>query len=107
MKKGKYQIMVSKKGEIGILTVDGWLIDDTESELKFGARYYFGSWEITELSTGLLITDGSAAHTVNNKNLIPQYIAKMRGVIINILEHNPKMVNKFESLKSTLANDEN
>lgn len=102
MKKGKYQIMIRTDGEIGLSTVNGWIIPDEKSGLTFGARFRAGRWEITELSTGLLITDSAEAHTVKNKILIPHYIEKMRDVITGILKQHHEYIEKFEKLKEDM-----
>ena len=106
MKKGKYKILINTKGEIGILTVNGWIIPDEKSGLTFGARFRAGRWEITELSTGLLITDNAEAHTVKNKILIPHYIEKMRDLIVKLLGEHPEYIKRFNNTKEVTNNDD-
>ena len=55
MKKGQYNICIRYEGKPHKVTVSGYLYEDKESKIKFGYRYNKGRYDITELSTGLLI----------------------------------------------------
>lgn len=57
IKRGKYYICCYKNDvEIYLREVTGWIICDDENNLDFGARYVGHAWEVTELSTGSLVS---------------------------------------------------
>lgn len=59
MKKGKYYIQARKDGNTRAELVEGYLLQD-ETGIQYGAKFSAGSgWQITEISTGLLITTDS------------------------------------------------
>lgn len=86
MKKGQYNICIQYKGKPHKVTVSGYLYEDNESKIKFGYRYNKGRYDITELSTGLLITDSAETHTVKRKDEVISYITKHIDIIKKLLD---------------------
>ena len=103
MKKGQYNILIQTEGEIGMIRVDGYILPDPESGLTFGARYRNRVWEITELSTGLLITSHADPHLVTNREDILPYIDRMRSTVLNLLKTHPESVDRFERVRKAVG----
>lgn len=97
MKKGNYYIYARQHGKEKAVKVNGYIIPDPQSGLTFGARFCAGSgWEITELSTGALIS------TYNRKPKtqkdIPQFINDMREAVLSAMHTHRKTIEKFNDL---------
>ena len=85
IKRGKYYICcTNRNAEIHLREVTGWIIRDDESKLDFGVRYIRHAWEVTELSTGSLV---STKHNKpkNWSDIIP-VIDRTRDAIVRALE---------------------
>lgn len=84
MKKSKYYIQTRKDGRLHAEIVEGYLLQD-KTGIKYGAKFYKGiGWEITEISTGSLITT-SNIHP-KNKDDISRYINGMRPAVLSVLK---------------------
>ena len=85
MKKGFYHIYTRKDGKIKIEKVAGYIIPDEKSGLTFGARFRAGNgWEVTELSTGLLISYGEKKPK-NAGDILP-FVDRMREAVLSAMK---------------------
>lgn len=100
MKEGKYYILVRNLNDQPIVQkVDGYILYDEISGLSFGCRYINKTWEITELSTGLLITSKNGTlRKVDDKDMIESYIDEMRTLVLKVLTEHKELVDRFDSL---------
>lgn len=98
MKKGFYHIYTRKDGKIKIEKVAGYIIPDEKSGLTFGARFRAGNgWEVTELSTGLLISYGEKKP--KNADDILRFIDRMREAVLSAMKSQEK---HFEHIKEAI-----
>lgn len=85
IKRGKYYICCNKNDvEIYLREVTGWIICDDENNLDFGARYVDHAWEVTELSTGSLVSTKDN-RPKNRPDVIP-FIDRTRDAIVRAME---------------------
>lgn len=107
MKKGFYYIQVNDKGKRRAVKVEGYIIPDPQSGLTFGARFTAGNgWEITESSTGLLIS--TYEHKPKTSKNILQFINDMRAAVLSAMSacHIQKTIENFNDLvEEAKAND--
>lgn len=103
MKKGQYNILVKYEDGMSVERVDGYILPDPESGLTFGARYRNRVWEITELSTGLLVTSHADPHLVTHREDILPYIDRMRSTVLNLLKTHPESVDRFERVRKAVG----
>lgn len=87
MKSGEYYISCSEK-DVGkyVRKVSGWIIRDDENKMDFGARWVAHKmWEVTELSTGLLVS-APYNRPADKADIIP-FIKRTRSAIVQLMEH--------------------
>ena len=86
IKRGSYYISCRKnENEVCLHKVSGWIIHDDESKLDFGARCVDHSvWEVTELSTGNLVTTFSTK--LEHKSDVIPFIDRTRDIIVRAIE---------------------
>ena len=86
MKKGSYYISCRKnENEVCLHKVSGWIIHDDESKLDFGAKSVgHKKWEVTELSTGNLVTAFSTK--LEHKSDVIPFIDRTRDIIVRAME---------------------
>lgn len=85
MKPGTYYIACINEGNIEVHKVNGHIIRDDKSKLDFGARYAnHTKWEITELSTGCLISVPWDC-PLDKADIIP-FIERMRDTIVQAMD---------------------
>ena len=98
MKKGFYYIRTRQHGEENALKVNGHIIPDPASGLTFGAHFRAGSgWEVTELSTGLLISYGEKKPK-NQSDILP-FIDRMRPAVLSAMKsHGESTIEHFNDL---------
>ncbi len=85
MKKGFYYIHTKQNGIEKAVKVNGYIIPDPQSGLTFGARFCAGSgWEITELSTGALISAYNRKPKTSKDIL--QFINDMRPAVCSAIQ---------------------
>lgn len=100
MKKGFYYIQVNDKGKRRAEKVAGYIVNDSESGLTFGARFTAGrGWEITESSTGLLISNYERKPKTS-KNIL-QFINDMRAAVLSAMS-DPRMQNTIENFNELI-----
>ena len=96
MKKGKYYIQTRKDGNNRAELVEGYLLQD-ETGVKYGAKFSAGiGWQITEISTGLLIT--SFDRRPKNKDDINRFINEMRPAVLSALKGLRGVAEQFKRL---------
>lgn len=86
MKKGSYYISCRKnENKVCLQKVSGWIIHDDESKLDFGARCVAHRvWEVTELSTGNLVTPFSTK--LEHKSDVIPFIESTRDTVVRAME---------------------
>lgn len=107
IKRGKYYICCNKNDvEICLHEVTGWIIHDDESKLDFGARCVdHRVWEVTELSTGCLVS--TTSNKPKNKSDVIPYIERARDTIVHAMERHQDKWFKMckDAIKKTYEED--
>lgn len=105
MKKGFYYIYTCKNNAIKVEKVTGYIIPDEKSGLTFGARFRAGNgWEVTESSTGLLISYGEKKP--KNADDILRFIAEMRPAVLSAMKSQEKYFERIkEAIREAKEND--
>lgn len=98
MKKGFYYIYTRKNNAIKVEKVAGYIIPDEKSGLTFGTRFRAGNgWEVTESSTGLLISYGEKKPK-NAGDILP-FIDRMREAVLSAMKSQAKY---FEHIQEAI-----